>query len=580
MFSLHRCLLPVMCSLLVCACSEKEQAPDTLRETRAEPVDLVLVDGRPDPSVLATEQVLYRGNGEEPQTLDPHLAEGAPAAHILRDLFEGLTTEAPDGAIIPGTAIRWNISRDAKTYTLYLDRDGKWSNGDPLTAEDFVFSLQRSVDPKTASNSAGMLLPILNAREVISGEKPPSELGVTSLDEHTLQITLVAPTPYFLSLLAHPSAYPVHRASLEEFGERFSRPGNLVSNGAYVLHSWDLRSSIELQKNPLYRAADQTVIERVIYLPTEDRSNEVKQFRVGALDWTYGVPDNQFAWLQENYAPELIISPWLGSYFFGFNLGQEPFVENPSLRKALVLAIDREVLTKKVTQYGEEPAFALIPPGIGDYTPAIPEYADWTQAERVAEAKRLYEEAGYSEKRLLTLEIHYSTNENNNKIALAVASMWKQVLGVNSTLLNEESKVFLQSRTQKTVTEVFQAGWVSDYNDPFSFLQQFRTGDERNDYNYSNSSFDMLLEQIAQERTPARRGRMMVEAERMLLQDNPVMPIYTYVTKHLVDRHVRGWENNFMDHHLTRYMYKLKSREAENPAGTDATVQPGEIPAE
>jgi oligopeptide transport system substrate-binding protein len=317
----------------------------------------------------------------------------------------------------------------------------------------------------------------------------------------------------------------------------------------------------------------------VFYLPTEDPSNEVKQFRVGELDWTYSVPNNQFAWLQKYYAPELIISPWLGSYFFGYNLGQEPFIENLPLRRALVLAIDREVLTKKVTQYGEQPAFALIPPGIGEYAPAIPEYASWPQEERVAEAKRMYEEAGYSIEKPLAIELRYSTSENNNKIALAVASMWKQVLGVNTTLVNEESKVFLQSRAQKAVTEVFQAGWISDYNDPFGFLEQFRTGDERNDYNYSSSSFDALLDQIAEERIPARRDRMMVEAERVLLQDDPIIPVYTYVTRRLVDQHVKGWENNVMDHHLTRHMYKLKSRETE-PAASDPGPEPGEASAE
>jgi oligopeptide transport system substrate-binding protein len=305
----------------------------------------------------------------------------------------------------------------------------------------------------------------------------------------------------------------------------------------------------------------------------------VKQFRVGELDWTYSVPNNQFAWLQKYYAPELVISPWLGSYFFGFNLGQEPFIENPPLRKALVLAINRDVLTEKVTQYGEQPSFALIPGGIGDYAPAIPEYADWTQEERIAEATRLYEEAGYSAEQPLAIELRYSSNENNNKIALAVASMWKQVLGVNTTLVNEEPKVFLQSRAQKAVTEVFQAGWISDYNDPFGFLEQFRSGDERNDYNYSNSSFDMLLDQIAEERIPARRDRMMVEAERMLLQDNPIVPIHTSVTRRLVDQHVKGWQNNVMDHHLSRYMYKLKSREAE-PAAAEPAVPAGETAAE
>lgn len=555
-------LVPGLFALALMACGEQAEQLDTPRENRPQPVDLVLVDGRPDPAVLAHEQVLYRGNGEEPQTLDPHLAEGIPAAHILRDLFEGLTTEAADGTIIPGTATRWNISRDGKVYTFYLDRNARWSNGDVLGAEDFVFSLRRAADPATASNSANMLLPIVNAREVISGHKPPSELGVTLLDEYTLQITLVAPTPYFLGLLTHSIAYPVHRPSLAALGDRSSRADGLVSNGAYALKHWEVRSSIELEKNPHYRDADQTLLERVIYLPIQDPATEVKQFRAGALDWTFEVPNNQFAWLQKYYADELIVSPWLGSYFFGFNLTREPFKEEPALRRALVLAIDREVVTDKVTQFGEQPSYALIPPGIGEYEPALPDYAAWTQAARNEEAQRLYQQAGFSAERPLLVEMRYNTSENNKKIALAVASMWKQVLGVRTTLVNEEWKVFLQNRQQKFATQVFRAGWISDYNDPYSFLEIFRSGNGRNDYGYSNSSFDALLEQIAQERAPARRGRMMVEAERLLLDDDPIIPVYTYVTKRLVDRHIKGWHNNVMDHHHSRYMYKLKSRDA------------------
>ncbi|MGH8033658.1 MAG: peptide ABC transporter substrate-binding protein, partial [Lysobacterales bacterium] len=445
--------------LVLAACTESGDQEDTPHETRPQPVELVLIEGRPDPAVLAAEQVIYRGNGEEPQTLDPHLSEGVPSANILRDLFEGLTTEAPDGTIIPGAARRWDISRDSKTYTFYLDRKGAWSNGDPLTAGDFVYSLQRSADPRTASNSANMLLPILNASEVIAGRKLPSQLGVTSLDEYTLQITLEDPTPYFLGLLAHASTYPVHRPSVEVFGERFSRPGNLVSNGAYVLKNWEIRSRIELEKNPLFRDADQVLMERVFYLPIEDLNAEVKQFRAGELDWTYEVPNNQFAWLKKYYSSELVISPWLGSYFLGFNLGQEPFLENPKLRRALVLAIDREVLTDKVTQFGEQPSFTLVPPGIDEYEPAVPEYANWSQDQRNEEAQRLYAEAGYSPENPLAIEIRYNTSENHKKIALAVASMWKQVLGVRTTLVNEEWKVFLQNREQKVVTRVFRAGW-------------------------------------------------------------------------------------------------------------------------
>jgi len=546
--------------VLLASCGDSDSDFSRPREKRPQAVELVLLEnGRPDPSILADEQIVYRGNGEEPQTLDPHLAEGVPSAHILRDLFEGLTTESPDGDVIPGAAARWNISRDARTYTFYLRRDSEWSNGDPLLAEDFVYSLRRSANPETASNSAVMLLPIENAREVLAGELPVEELGISLLDEFTLQITLTGPTPYFLGLLTHPATYPVNRRNVEEFGERFSRPGNLVSNGAFMLKDWKPRVLIELERNPRYREAENNLIERVVYLPIEDLSAEITQFRSGALDWTNEVPNNQFKWLQKYYPNELVISPWMGSYFFGFNLSTEPFVENPNLRAALILAVDRQVITDKVTQFGEQPSFALVPPGIDGYVPFSPGYADWSQEQRNEEARRLYELAGYSREEPLRVEIRYNTSENHKKIALAVASMWKQTLGVNATLVNEEFRVFLQNRQQKAITQVFRVGWISDYNDPYSFLEMFRTGHGQNDYAYSNSTFDALLDEAGTERVRARRERLMFEAERVLLSDFVIIPIYTYVTKRLVDQHLRGWQTNVMDHHLTRHMFKLKS---------------------
>lgn len=547
----------MVCLLYSCGGEQDPDAPETSQ--RPQPVDLVLVDGRPDPSVLAKEQVLHRANGEEPQTLDPHLAEGVPSSHILRDLFEGLTTEAPDGTVIPGAALRWHISRDGKTYTFYLRRDALWSNGDPITTADFVYALRRSANPETASNYAQVLLPIENAREVLAGDVPPSALGVRALDEYTLQIRLVDPTPYFLGLLSHSSTYPVHRASLEQHGSRFSRPGNLVSNGAFVLKRWVVRSHIELERNPNYHDASNVILDRVVYYPYEDQSTALKHFRAGDLHWIYEVPNNQFQWLQDHYPEELVVSPWLGSYFFGFNLTREPFIESPELRQALVMAVDRELLTDKVTQFGEQPSYTLVPPGIGDYQSPVPEWAAWTQEQRNEEARRLYAQAGYSEERPLRTEIRYNTSENHKKLALAIASIWKQVLGVHTTLVNEEWKVFLQNRQYKVLTQVFRAGWISDYGDPYSFLELFRTGHGQNDYGYSNEVYDRLLAEIASERIPARRLRLMQEAERMLLEEWPIIPVYTYVTKRLVDRHVRGWENNVMDHHYSRYMYLLKT---------------------
>jgi len=569
-------LIVVLASLLA-ACGKDNQEQLVNHKRHAKPVALILDEnGRPDPSVLAQAQQLHRDNGQEPQTLDPHLAEGLPSAHILRDLFEGLTSESPDGRIIPGAAIRWNISRDGKTYTFYLRRDAHWSNGDPVTSEDFVYSLRRSADPATASKYAAVLLPIENADEVLNGNLPPDQLGVSAMDEFTLQIRMKGPTPYFLALLNHPSTYPVHRASVEAHGSAFSRPGNLVSNGAYVLSDWIIRSRIELVKNPKYWDAQNVIIDKVVYYPFEDQSTALKRFRAGKLDWTAEVPNNQFKWLQQHYPDELVISPWLGSYFFGFNLEREPFIADPEIRLALVLALDRELLTTKVTQFGELPSFNLVPPGIRDYISPVPEWAEWTQAEREAEARRLYAEAGYSEAHPLKFEIRYTAGENNKKMALAAASLWKQVLGVQATLLNEENRVFLQNRDRKILTQVFQSGWISDYADPYSFLNLFRSGGGRNYYGYNNSLYDALLDEIAAERIPSRRRLLMYETERLLLTDVPFIPLYTYVTKRMVNPLLKGWQSNVMDHHYSKDMYFLKAAADEKPAAASATGDQGQ----
>ncbi|MGB5292335.1 MAG: peptide ABC transporter substrate-binding protein [Lysobacterales bacterium] len=563
------CQIALLAALVMMlgACGDNYQEKLAARGSHAQPVELILnEEGRPIPSVLAQEQELHRDNGQEPQTLDPHLAEGLPAAHILRDLFEGLTAESPEGRIIPGAAMRWNISRDGKTYTFYLRRDAYWSNGDPVTAEDFVFGLRRSANPATGSKYAQVLLPIENAAEVLSGELPPEQLGVTAMDEFTLQISMRDPTPYFLALLSHSSTYPVHPANVQEHGSAFSRPGNLVSNGAYVLDEWVIRSRISLLKNKKYWDADNVILEKVNYYPFEDQSTALKRFRAGKLHWTSEVPNNQFKWLQKHYPDELVISPWLGSYYFGFNLEREPFIENPGLRMALVLALDRELLTEKVTQFGELPSFTLVPPGIRDYVSPVPEWAEWTQAEREKEARRLYSMAGYSEDNPLKFEIRYTAGDNNKKMALAAASLWKQVLGVQATLLNEEYKVFLQNRERRILTQVFQAGWISDYADAYSFLNLFRSGHGRNDYGYSNNLYDALLDEVAAERIPSIRRRLMFETERLLLADVPFIPLYTYVTKRMVNPRLKGWQSNVMDHHYSKDMYFLKAA-SDEPAG-------------
>lgn len=565
--------------LLLCACGESDSAavadnppaveevqtalaetPDQSEATSSEAGSDAEVEAStqsaPDqPRVIDPQRVLRRGNGEEPDTLDPHLSEGVPAGNIIRDLFQGLTAESPDGEIMPGAASRWDISRDGKTYTFYLRPQARWSNGDTVTAHDFVYGFQRSTNPATGSKYGRILEPILNARQVLSGELAVEELGVTALNDHTVQIQLHDPTPYFLALLSHSSTFPVHKPSIEEWGGQHVRPGRLVSNGAFKLAEWVVHSHIAIDRNPHFWDADSVWLERVYYYPIVDRSAELNRFRAGELDWTFEVPNSQFNWLETNLPDALVISPWLGTYFLGYNIIQDPFEDNLAARRALNLAVDRELLTDKVTRFGELPSFNLVPPGIPDYTPTELDYADLTQSERNGLARDLYARAGYSEDNPLKVELRYNTNENHKKIALAVAAMWKQTLGVKTILINEEWKVFLQNRRQRRVTEVFRAGWIGDYSDAYTFLEIYQSDHGQNDSGYHNPSYDRLLEQIQSERIASRRARLMREAERMLLADQPILPLYTYVTKRLVDPDVQGWRTNIMDHHYSKDLY-------------------------
>ena len=554
-------LLPVLAG-----CGDRgdrgEQPPEP-EPAFAEPVEVTLDDeGRPLPGILADSQVVHRGNGEEPQTLDPHLAQGVPSTNILRDLFEGLATTAPDGRIVPGAAQHWDISRDGLTYTFFLDPEGRWSNGESVTATDFVWSWRRAVDPATGASYGRMLSPIVNAEAIFAGDRPPEDLGVTALNESTFQVELNHPTSYFLGLLTHPTTYPVWRPALAEHGNSHVRPGNLVSNGAFALDAWRVRSRIDLIRNEHYRAADEVIVERVVYYPLEDENTEFNRFRAGDLHWTYKVPSNQFQWLRENLDEALMVAPWFGSYFFSFNLTRAPFEDNLALRQALNLAVDREILTERVSRFGEIPTFNLVPPGLPRYERPDIEWAGMTQDEREEEARRLYREAGYSTDRPLAVELRYNTSENHRKIAVAIAAMWKQVLGVRTRLINEEFRVFLQNRAQRRVTEVFRSGWIGDYQDAFTFLELFHSEHGRNDAGYDNPRFDRLLERIASERIPASRRNLMAEAERMILADQVILPVYNYVTKRLINPRLKGWEENVMDHHLTRYMFLVKPKSA------------------
>lgn len=522
---------------------------------------------RNTPEVTAERKyVLRRGNGAEPETLDPQRAQSMTAANIIRDLYEGLVSAAPDGTLIPGTAARWEISADGRTYTFHLRPEARWSNGDPVTAMDFVYGMRRCVDPATASAYAEILKPIQNAEEIVGGKQPPSALGATALDTHTLALQLKAPTPYFLGLLAHPSAYPAHRATIEQHGDQFTRPGKSVSNGAYRMKEWVTASHILLERNPSYWDAARTRIEFVRYLPIENADSEFKRYLAGELDWTGGVPIPQLDWVRTHLKNDFHVFPTLGIYYYGFNNERPPF-NNPQLRKALTLAVDRKILVEKVTRGNEIPAYAWVPPGVFNYTPQEAEWAQWTQAEREDAARKLYAEAGYSEDEPLTVELRYNTSEGHKKIAVALAWMWKKTLGVRVRLINEEWKVFLQNVQLKKITEVYRLGWFGDYDDANTFLELMHSGFGLNGTGYKNSTYENLLERAGVEPDPAKRRELMQNAERQLLSDLPALPLYHYVSKHLMKPYVKGYAGNALDHHLSKDLWIDTGARAAPAAG-------------
>ncbi len=550
-------------AFLLAGCGSEELEDSDAPVARWNLPDVVLTgDGLPDPSILAPVQVLHRGNGTQPQGLDPHITEGVPSTHVQRDLFESLVVRGPDGRIVPGAAESWETSEDGLTWTFFLRPEARWSNGDYLTAEDWLYSLRRAVDPDTGSRTSILLKPIRNAEPIISGEMDPEELGVRVVDDYTLEITLEAPNPLLVEVLSHSVAYPIHRPTVEAHGDRWARPGTMVSNGPFQLEELAMQSHIKLVRNPYFRENDRVIIDEVYFYPTEDLAAELMRYRAGEIDWVYEVPNTQFNWIEANLSDELHISDWFGTYYFGFNTGREPY-DDPRVTKALSLAIDRTIITTKLRRFGEQPSFSFTPPGLDGYDPPQPEWASWTQQQREERARELMAEAGYGPDNPLTLEIRYNTHEDHKRVSLAIAAMWEQVLGVRASLINEEFRVFLATRRARAITEVFRAGWIGNYLDPMYFLELFHSDNQQNDVGFFNDEYDALLARAARTADRQERFATLREAERILLETQPFAPIYTYVTRRVVKPYVRGWQPNIVDQHPTRYMYILRQDPVE-----------------
>jgi oligopeptide transport system substrate-binding protein len=498
--------------------------------------------------------VLNRALSTEPESLDPQKSRSVQAADVLRDIGEGLVSYDASGEMVPATAQSWEISADGLTYTFRIRPGARWSNGDPVTATDFVFGLRRLVDPATAAFYAAELGNVVNAADIVAGKLEPGELGVSAKDERTLVISLVRPTPYLLSLLTHPSTFPVHRGSIEQHGDAFARAGNLVSNGAYVLADWEPGAIIELHRNPHYWNDTETSIDVVRHHVVTQEVAEFNRYRAGELHITSTVPPDNFDRIRAEYADQLRIAPTLGVYYYGFNMTRPPFADNPELRQALSMAIDREVLVEAIIGRGEAPAYSWVPPGIANYEPVQLPYADLSQQERNAIAQSLYRKAGYSEENPLRFELRYNTSDTQQRIALAVQAMWRNVLGAEAQTVNVEFQVLLDQMREREVTEVFRSSWFGDYNDANTFLAIMQGDSAANMPGYSNAEYDELMRSAGEQLDLDRRRLYLEEAERVLLANHVVIPLYFYVSKHLVKPEVEGWQDNILNYHYSQHL--------------------------
>jgi len=487
------------------------------------------------------------GNGADPQALDPHIVQGVPEHRILSTLLEGLV-DADRSTLepVPAVASSWEISDGGTVYTFHLRPEARWSNGDPVTAHDFVYSWRRILTPTLAADYAYMLHCLKNGKAFNEGKLDDfSQVGAKALDDRTLEVTLEAPNPSFLSMQTHTAWYPVHRPTVEAFGRldqrdnRWTRPGNFVGNGAFVLERWVPNNVIEVVKNDLYWNAGSVRLPRIQFYPIDNLLTEERSFRTGQLHLTETIPLTKVpVYVRER--PDLIrIDPYLGTYFYRINVTRAPFTD-VRVRRAFALALDREAIAGRVMTGGQKPARTFCVPETVGYT--CPVGIDYD----VAEARRLLVEAGYPDgKGLPPIEILFNTNEAHKTIAEAVQRMWKENLDADVTLANQDWKVYLAS--QNTLNyQVSRASWIGDYNDPINFLDCFITDGGNNRTGWSSAEYDDLIRRASREPDPQARLELFAKAEAILLEEAPIIPIYHYTRTFLISPDVIGWQSNIL----------------------------------
>ena len=506
---------------------------------------------------LADDQTFTYRVLDEHSSVDPQVVEDVSGAEIVRDLFEGLMNQDEDGNLVPGVATGFTTNDDKTVYTFTLRDDAKWSNGDPVVAGDFVYAWQRAVDPELSSPYAWYMeiTAIQNAADIIAGDKSPSDLGVKALDDRTLEVSLSAPLPYFATMTTHSTMFPSPQSVIEKYGSEWTKPGNIVSNGAYVLTEHLPNERSVRERNPMYWDNDNTIIEKVVALVINDENVALTRYLAGELDRTE-VPAGQFPRLQNEYPGEAISFPRLCNYYYTFNLspdGPEAF-KDVRVRKALALAVDRKIITENVLAGGQPQAYSFTPAAVADFEPPASEMASMTQPERDAKAKELLAEAGYGPDNPLQFNMIYNTSESHKKIAVAMTQMWKQKLGVQAELGNMEWKVFLETRGNQDF-ELARGAWCGDYNEASTFLDLLTTPSGYNDGKYTNAEIDGLMQDA---RTADNASELYTRVEAIIAEEQPIIPVYHYAGVYMMDSDVGNWPvNNVEQNWYSKNLYKV-----------------------
>jgi len=493
--------------------------------------------------------------GAEPEDIDPHVVTGVPEHHIIAALTEGLVAEDPvDLHPVPGVAEKWEVSEDGKVYTFQIRENAKWSNGDPVTSTDFAESYKRILTPALASKYAYMLFVMKGAEDYSTGKlKDFSKVGVKVINKQTLQIKLNAPTPYFLSLLNHYTWFPVHISTVKKYdgltkrGSGWTKPENFVGNGAFNLKSWTLGRKLVVEKSPTYWDAKSTKLDEIHFFAIELETTQENAFRAGQLHNIYNLHIDKVATYKKEHADELRIKPHLASYFYRFNVNKKP-CDDVRIRQALTMAIDRESIVKNVTKGEQMASTFFTPPGVGGYT------ARARFKEDVGEAQKLLAQAGYPNgEGFPSLELLYNTTEGHRIIAEAIQQMWKKNLNINVTLQNQEWKVYLDRQRQMDY-QISRAGWTGDYPDPNTFLDMWTSWSQQNQTGWSDTKYDALIRKAAITKDPDARLEVFQEAEEILMDQLPIIPIYIYTRVYALHPAVKNWHANVLDHHPWKHI--------------------------